>query len=158
MSKWSKKRKIWTAVAILVVILAGVYIYIATEKYAGTKSIKADFTADARTLLLEFRNDLATANKKYSDQILLVKGVVTALEEADSASVNVKMQPEGSEDYLIFAFQEQYLDEAKTLKIGDSISVKASSSGASYSEILDAYMVPFKRSTLDENYTQKPGK
>ena len=151
---WSTRKKVLVTIAALVIVFAAVYIYIATETYSGTKSIKADYELNAVELLQEFRTENAATNQKYADKIILVRGVVTALEEADSASVNIKIEPAGAGGYLIFAFQEQYLAEARTVRVGDSIAVKGSSSGSSYSEILDTYMVPFKRSTLVENYSQ----
>jgi len=50
--------------------------------------------------------------------------------------------------YLIFAFQEQHMTEAKKIKRGDDIVIKGSCSDGVYSEILGTYFISFKRSTV----------
>jgi hypothetical protein len=90
------------------------------------------------------------ANKKYREKIITVSGRVSELEAPDSSSVNVKFVDTTTGDYAIFAFQEQHLAEAKSLKAGDSVSIKASCSGSSYSETFDLYYMPFKRSALNK--------
>jgi hypothetical protein len=111
---------------------------------------KAAFTVNAVDFIREFRTDDSAANLKYSEKIVIVNGRVSELESPDSATVNVKIIDAVTGDYAIFAFQEQHLPEAKTLKTGDSISIKGSCSGVSYSEILDLYYIPFKRSALNK--------
>lgn len=152
--KWSTKKKILVAVGVIVVALAGIYIYFATQKYAGTKSVKEDFTINAIDLIREFRINDSVANAKYSDKIIIVKGTVSELESPDSSSVNIKFIDAETGDYIIVAFQEQYLQEAKTVNVGDSIAIKGSSSGSSFSEIMEVYTIPFKRGTLHANYSK----
>lgn len=135
---------------VLAVIGAGIYWYIATEKFSDTKDRKAAFTVDAIDFIREFRKDDSVANKKYRERIITVNGRVSELEAPDSSTVNVKFVDTTTGDYTIFAFQEQHLAEAKSLKKGDSISIKGSCSGVSYSEILDLYYIPFKRSALNK--------
>lgn len=148
--KKSRSKKIWLTVLALAVIGAGVYWYIATEKFTATKERKAAFTVNAIDFIQEFRKDDSAANKKYRDKIITVNGTVSSLESPDTATVNIKFIDPATGDYAIFAFQEQYLQEAKSVKVGDSISVKGSCSGVSFSEILDTYYIPFKRSTLNK--------
>jgi uncharacterized membrane protein len=145
---WLKKLMI--AGLILAVIAAGIYWYVATEKFSDTKDRKAAFTVNAVEFIREFRREDSTANKKYREKIVTVNGRVSELESPDSATINVKMIDTTTGDYAIFAFQEQHLAEAKSLQKGDSISIKGSCSGLSYSEILDLYYIPFKRSTLNK--------
>lgn len=152
--KWSTKKKILAALGAVIVILAGIYIYVATEKYAGSKSVKEDYAVNALDLIREFRENETAAKAKYTDKMLLVHGTVSELESPDTASVNVKFVDPETGDYLIFAFQDQYLAESKTIREGDSISVKGNSSGSSFSQILEIYSIPFKRSTLVANHSK----
>jgi hypothetical protein len=138
------------AVLILAVIAAGIYWYVATEKFSDTKDRKAAFTVSAVDFIREFRLDDSAANRKYRERIVALNGRISELESPDSATVNVKFVDPDTGDYAIFAFQEQHLAEARTLKTGDSISIKGSCSGVSYSEILDLYYIPFKRSALNK--------
>jgi len=74
---------------------------------------------------------------------------VSAIEAADT-TLNIKFIDPVSTSYAIFAFQQQHQMEAKTIKVGDSISIKGSCSGGIYSEILDATAITFKRATLNK--------
>ncbi len=134
---------------ILAIIGAGIYWYVATEKFADTKDRKAAFTVNAMDFIKEFEKDDKAANKKYSDQIIVVNGRVSEIEPADT-TINIKFIDTTTSSYIIFAFQEQHLAEAKTVKIGDSISIKGSCSGGIQSEILGNEAITFKRCTLDK--------
>ena len=139
---------------ISILILAGtgaaIYWYIATEKFADTKDREAAFTVNAIDFIREFRKDDSVSNKKYREKIISVNGRVSELESPDSATVNIKFIDTTTGDYTIFAFQEQYLSEAKSVKVGDSVSVKGSCSGSIYSNLLDAYNIGFIRCTLNK--------
>ncbi|MGZ8557622.1 MAG: OB-fold protein [Chitinophagaceae bacterium] len=147
-SSWLKRLLI--SVLLLAGIGAGIYWYIATEKFADTKEREAAFTVNAIDFIREFRKDDSVSNKKYRDKIISVNGTVSELESPDSATVNIKFIDTTTGDYTIFAFQEQYLSEAKSVKVGDSVSVKGSCSGSIYSNLLDAYNIGFIRCTLNK--------
>ena len=150
----NKKRPWLKRLLISVLILAGIgaaiYWYIATEKFADTKDRESAFTVNAIDFIREFRKDDSVSNKKYREKIISVNGRVTELESPDSASVNIKFIDTITGDYIIFAFQEQYLSEAKSVKVGDSVTVKGSCSGSIYSNLLDAYNIGFIRCTLNK--------
>jgi len=152
-----KRKKSWIkwilmCILVVVVILAGVYWYVATDKFSDTKTKKADYTLNALEFIHEFQQNLKTANEKYTNKIIALNGRVSEVEAADT-TLNVKFIDPATSSYTIFAFQQQHLDEAKDLKAGDSISIKGSCSGGIYSEILDASSISFKRSTLINRYT-----
>ena len=145
---WQKRLLI--SILILAGIGAAIYWYIATEKFADTKDREAAFTVNAIDFIREFRKDDSVSNKKYREKIISVNGRVSELESPDSATVNIKFIDTTTGDYTIFAFQEQYLSEAKSVKVGDSVSVKGSCSGSIYSDLLDAYNIGFIRCTLNK--------
>jgi type II secretory pathway pseudopilin PulG len=152
MSQQKKKswlKRILIGVLVLVGILGGIYWYVATEKQPDTKEEKADYTLSALDFIHEFQKDIKTANEKYSDKIVVLNGRVSAVEAADT-TLNIKFIDPTTASYAIFAFQQQHLAEAKTVKSGDSISIKGSCSGGIYSEILDATSINFKWSTLNK--------
>ena len=151
----SKTKRPWQKILLIsILILAGIgaaiYWYIATEKFADTKDREAAFTVNAIDFIREFRKDDSVSNKKYREKIITVNGRVSELESPDSATVNIKFIDTTTGDYTIFAFQEQYLSEAKSVKVGDSVSVKGSCSGSIYSDLLDAYNIGFIRCTLNK--------
>ncbi|HKO80447.1 MAG TPA: hypothetical protein VJU78_08635 [Chitinophagaceae bacterium] len=148
--KRSWLKKILVTGLILAVIGGGIYWYIATEKFAATKDRKAAFTVNAIDFIREFRKDDSASNRKYAKKIISVNGIISDLESPDSATINIKFIDTTTSDYIIFAFQEQYLAEAKSVKIGDSVSVKGACTGSIYSDLLDAYNIGFIRSTLNK--------
>jgi type II secretory pathway pseudopilin PulG len=142
-------KKILIAVLAIVVILAGVYWYVATEKFSDTKDREAAYTLNALDFIREFQQNANAANEKYSDKIITLNGRVSQIESADT-TLNIKFIDPATASYAIFAFQQQHLAEARTIKVGDSISIKGSCSGGIYSTILDATAITFKRSTLNK--------
>jgi hypothetical protein len=149
-----KKKKPWLkriliAVVAIVIVLAGVYWYVATEKFSDTKGIKADYTLNALDFILEFQQNLKAANEKYTDKIVVLNGIVSGVEAADT-TFNIKIIEPVTSSYIIFAFQQQHPGEAKSVEPGDSISIKGSCSGGIYSEILEVTAINFKRSTLNK--------
>ncbi|PZR29587.1 MAG: hypothetical protein DI535_02410 [Citrobacter freundii] len=147
-SPW-KKRILWS-ILILVVVLAAIYIYFATQKFDDTNEVKADYTVEFPAFIQEFLKSDSAANAKYRDKIIVVNGTISAVEPADSATTNVKFVDTTTGSYVIFAFQEQHAAEAKKLKEGEAVSIKGSCSGGTFSEILGVEKVDFKRSALNK--------
>lgn len=145
--KWIKK--IIPLGVFLLLVMAGIIWYVFAQKFEDTSVTKPDFTVNGLELLKEFRNADKAANKKYAEKIVSVNGRVSEIESVDSV-LNVKISDTATGDYLIFAFQRQDLPEVKKLKEGDSISIKGSCSGGTYSEILETEYVSFKRCTLNK--------
>jgi hypothetical protein len=131
------------------VVLAGIYWIVVTEKFADTKKRKADYTVNAMDFVREFEGNISEANKKYTDKIITLNGRVSETEAADT-TFNIKFINPSTASYAIFAFQQQHLEEARTVKAGDSISIKGSCSGSIYSEILKTTVISFKRATLNK--------
>ena len=131
----------------LLIIGVIVYFYYANMEYEDTAALKADYKVEAIPFIREFEKDHKAANNKYAEKIIAVTGVITAKEAADT-TINIKIADTSTGSYLIFAFQEQHLDEAKQLNEGESVTIKGSCSDGVYSEILRSYFVSFKRSTV----------
>lgn len=152
MGEVKRKRSPWikrVLIAGLVLLMAGaVAIYfIFTEKFTDTAKRDAAFTVNAMDFLHEFQNSDSLANIKYREQIITVRGRVTETEAADT-TINIKIIDTATSAYIIFAFQQQHLAEAKQLKAGDSVSIKGSCSGGTYSDILETEFVTFKRCAI----------
>lgn len=141
----NKRHKKWM-LAFFVLLLAGggVIWYLFTLKYDDTTTVKADFTVNAIGFIKEFKQDMTAANKKYSEKIIVVNGNVSAIETADT-TVNIKMIDTTNGAYIIFAFQQQHLQEAKAMKEGEAVSIKGSCSNGAFSNILEAEYITFKR-------------
>ncbi|MBN8666240.1 MAG: hypothetical protein J0M30_01975 [Chitinophagales bacterium] len=132
---------------LLLLIGAGIYWYIATDTFSDTKGRKAEFSVKADDFLKEYQTDSKQANLKYTEKIVEVSGIVSATEAADS-SINIKIADTTTGSYVIFAFQDKDMDEARSVKAGDLVTIKGSCSGGVYSSILETWAITFKRSTL----------
>lgn len=140
-------KKLLIAGTVLLIAVTAVIWYVFTLKFDDTSKTKADFVIDSKELIREFEKDNKLANQKYTEKILEVKGVVTAVEKADS-SVNIKMADSTTGSYAIFAFQDQSMADAKQVKAGESIVIRGSCSGGVYSEILETNFISFKRCAI----------
>lgn len=143
-------RSLLIAGGILLLSGVAVYVYNATLTHPDTADLKAEYSFEAISFIKEFENDQQAANKKFAEKIIAINGVVTATETADT-TINIKMEDSTSGSYIIFAFQDGHLDEAKTINPGDKVTIKGSCSDGIYSEILGSYFISFKRSTISDN-------
>ena len=144
----SRKKSFLIALPILIAIGIGAAWYIFTKTFTDTAIEKAVFTVNAISFIKEFETDIATSNKKYAEQIIIVNGRIAAIENADT-TVNIKMSDNATGSYAIFAFQAKDMGRVKQLKEGDSVSVKGSCSGGSYSDILKMHFINFKRCVIN---------
>ncbi len=146
-------KKILIVKLVLLLAAGGFAWYAFTKGFDDTAAIEADFTVNATSFLNEFKlNDALNeaANKKYSEKIITVNGRVSAVESADT-TLNLKIEnPDGA--YIAFAFQQKDQAAVKQVKAGDSVSIKGSCNGASFSSILGVPYVTFKRSSLNKRY------
>jgi hypothetical protein len=154
MTEIKRKRKPWLkriiiAAVIVIAALGGIYWYVATEKFADTSSRKAVYTVNAIDFLHEFEKDNASANAKYTEKIITVNGIVSEVEAADT-TMNIIFRDTLSQSYAIFAFQEQHLAEAKSIKAGDPVSIKGSCSGGVFSPRRKITVISFKRCALNK--------
>jgi tRNA_anti-like len=146
----TKRYKIWLlALGLVLLAGAGVIWYLYALKYDDTATIKADYTVNALDFINEFKQDMAAANKKYSEKIIVVNGMVSAIEMADTTA-NIKMVDTTNGAYIIFAFQQQHLNDAKAIRQGEQVSMKGSCSNGAFSSILETEYITFKRCALNK--------
>lgn len=138
-------------ITLIVLLLAGAaaIYYLFNLKHDDTADVKADYTVNAPAFIQEFQQDMAGANKKYSEKIIVVNGIVSAIEAADTTA-NIKITDTATGAYIIFAFQQQHLQEAKQMKAGDRVSIKGSCSNGAFSNILDTEYITFKRCAVNK--------
>ena len=144
-----RRYKKWL-VSFTVLLLAAVVViwYLYTLKYDDTATVKTDYTVNAGDFIKEFQKDISTANKKYSEKIIVVNGIVSAIEMADTTA-NIKMSDSTNGAYIIFAFQQQHVNEAKAMKEGEQVSIKGSCSNGAFSSILETEYITFKRCAVN---------
>ncbi len=151
-TKSSKTRKNFIiGFLLLIVIAVGVYWFLISEKFGDTSGKKADFSVSANDFLTEFGNNLEAANTKYKDKYVSVSGRVTETDATAAGEVNVKFS-DTTGNYIIFAFQDQDIDDAQKLKTGDSVTIKANFSQGIKSDILETTSISFKRATVSAQH------
>ena len=145
--KWLKR----VLLAGLVILIAGSVLvwYTFTERFTDTSERDAAFTVHAIPFIQEFNKNDSLANLKYSEKIIVVNGIVSEIETADTTT-NIKMTDTASGSYIIFAFQKENQVEAKKIKPGDNISIKGSCSNGIYSNILEMESITFKRCIINK--------
>ena len=148
-AKSSRQKKIGIAGLVALLIGGGAAWYLFTQKFEDTATTKADYTVQAKALIDEFRKNDSAANKKYTEKIITVSGMVSAIEPADT-TLNVKMSDTTNGSYIIFAFQPQDFASVKKITKGNNVSIKGSCSGGAYSEILETEFISFKRCSLNK--------
>ena len=144
-------KKILITAGVLLVISLGLGWYIFNDKFEDTAAAKADYTLNAQDFINEFKSNgsiNAATNKKYAEKIITINGRVSAVEAADTTT-NLKIEnADGS--YIAFAFQQKDQATVKLVKTGDSVSIKGSCNGASFSSILGVPYATFKRCSLNK--------
>ena len=119
------------------------------ETFSSTSNEKPAYTVNANELIQEFISSDSTANKKYTDKIIVVNGRISELEAADS-TINVKFTDSTTGSYAIFDFQAADVAAVKKMAVGDSVSIKASCSGGIFSRLRQATVINFKRSAINK--------
>ena len=147
--KYSWVKKILIGGSLFLIASAFVLWYIFTATFSDTVNKKSDFTFNTIDLIHEFQKNDTIANKKYAEEIIIVNGRISELEYADT-TINIKISDTTTDAYIIFAFQQQHLNETKQLIVGNLISIKGSCSGGAYSKILGTEFVTFKRCAINK--------
>ena len=141
-------KKLLLAGLVIFVIVSGIAWYLFTKTFSDTAALNADYTVNAPDFIREFKQSDSAANKKYSEKIITVRGTISSIEGADT-TLNIRMDDKDG-SYVIFAFQAGEIEKVKKLNRGDSISVKGSCSGGTYSDILETEFISFKRCALNK--------
>jgi hypothetical protein len=144
-------KKLFIIGTILFVALGIAVWFIFTQKFEDTTKQEAAYTLNAMDFIKEFQISDSLSNKKYAEKIITINGRVSETEAANT-TINIKMMDTLTDAYIIFAFQQQDLKAAKQLKEGDSISIKGSCSGGTYSEILETQFITFKRCAVIKQF------
>lgn len=119
------------------------------ETFTSTDDIKADYSLSADDLLKEFVLNDTTANKKYTEKILLVSGAVSAIDIAADSTATIRFE-DSAGSYAIFSLEKNQTDKIKNIKAGDIVTVKGVCSGSIFSDILGTTSISFKRSILNK--------
>ena len=124
----SRKRLVVIIIAVL--IISGGY-YAWSEYNRGVKdlgSVDADMSADAALLIKDFTANEGTANKKYQDKIVAVKGMIKGIEKIDN-TFTIVMGDTTDMSSVRCLVDSTHVEGVSKLKRGSIITIKGALTG-----------------------------
>jgi hypothetical protein len=85
----SKKRIIIGGIVVVILVVAAYAWYQYNRTVQGLHDVRADYSVNATALINEFVSNEDSANKKYQNRILAVKGMVKNIEPGEGAGTIV---------------------------------------------------------------------
>ena len=113
----------------LLVIAAGIGLYMYNKPHADLHASEADFKLKAAELLETFSNNETDANAKYLNKIVEVSGVVVEKEVTETGDVIVFLKEPGEMFGVSCAFVPEQQAEAESLQTGEQTTIKGVCTG-----------------------------
>lgn len=114
-------------VIVLVLFLLFLKLYIFRNSDTSVSSRKADVELNAGELMKSFETDEQSANTKYLNKIIMVKGIVDNITDTKN-DITVYLKEKGNTGGVMCSFSKfEYKHEA--LKIGDTAKIKGVCNG-----------------------------
>lgn len=127
-----KRKVIW----LLGLIIVATAIYGIIEYTRGKKDLKLErpeLSFDAIDLILLFETDVVSANKKFTDKIISVKGVLSSIDARENPVMLFMKHPE-RESSVKFSMDSLYASELNKIIVGETLMIKGVCAGG---EVLD---------------------
>ena len=122
---------------LIIVVAGGIYAY---REYTRTnedlKGVKAVASVTATDLIRTFESDSAKANTQYLDKAIAVSDKIKAIER-DNNSATVVLGEESSMSSVRCSMDSSYLEEIKSLKVGQQVTIKGVCTGFHQNEIAE---------------------
>ncbi len=117
------------AIAVLLVLAAFLFVKFYIFKKADTSVVskKADIVMEAGDLVKSFETDEKSANVKYLNKIIVVKGEVDNITDT-KADITVYIKQKGKTSGIMCSFDRTEF-QRNVVKIGDQVSIKGICSG-----------------------------
>lgn len=115
----------------IMVIIAAVAVYSYRELYRTNqdlRDVKAEVQIDAVTLLGEFSADEITADKKYRNKIIAVRGMVKGIDSLDN-HYSIAMGDTNQLSSVRFSMDSSFVPESSNVRRGRVITVKGAITG-----------------------------
>lgn len=119
---------LWISILLASIVIVLGYQYY-NKPHKQVKAIKPTFHLTSNSLHQLYEEDEEISNNRFLDQVLEVAGVVDDIYFHDKNSVNIMLQT-GSEFSGVSCYLERnQLDQAKSVKKGDHITIKGICTG-----------------------------
>jgi len=117
-------KKIIFSLILIGAIGGGIGFYMFNKPLQSTSKMKTDFTLSAVDLLQQFEEDEASANTKYLDKVIEVKGSVQKIEKKDK-NITVYLDAESLMSSVIFQLE----NDETTIQKGEEVTLKGICTG-----------------------------
>ncbi len=133
-NKEISNKKNWLKIVLLIglagLVIGGAVIYYMWNKpHRNIAAAEADFVISAADLLHEFERDETTANQKYLDKVIAVRGDVTGIETTPDGTINITLHTGNEMSAVICGMLPDEKEKAAKLQEGDNITVKGLCTG-----------------------------
>jgi len=121
------RKKYFIIIAIIVLIVAAWVYHLFTANRPGLAGVNADISINAVDLYNQFQSDENTADKKYLDKVIEIKGTITDIQQTDTTlSIELKGADMGG---INCGIASDGYDKALSFKKEATITVKGRCSG-----------------------------
>lgn len=116
-------------ISVVLVLFAGIFIWkwVFKEQDLSVGAQKADVTLSSDMLVKEFETNENSANAKYVNKIVDIKGTIEAIAENDK-ELTVTLKKAGDTGGVVCSFNKPVMDKS-LFKVGSLISIKGICSG-----------------------------
>lgn len=129
-----KKYIIVIVVLLLLGLLGGTYMF--NKPLENISTMKTDFQMDASSLLAAFEENETSANTKFLDKVIEIKGIVQKSENKDGKHT-IYIDADNAMSGVIFQLE----DAEEGIKVGDEITLKGICTGY----LMDVVLVRAKK-------------
>lgn len=128
-------------IAIIVLILAGSYLYI---RYIPDKNIAkqtSDFSISSSNLVKEYESNPSSSDKKYIDRVIEVTGIIAEISTDQNNSIVFILRDNELSAGVLCTLNEIATKKAKHYKKGDKINIKGTCSGMLFEVVLNKCII-----------------
>ena len=129
-------RKFIIGSALLLLVLAGVMLYMNYDFRAGIAREEPDYVIDARTLFAEYDADEDAANQKYLGKTIEVSGDINHIDKTTDP-VTISLEAGAVMGNLVCELSKTVEVDVTGIEEGEKITIKGSCSG----KLLDVILV-----------------
>lgn len=138
------KKYLWIFVLAAIITIGALFYGIKefTRTHKSLDDMKPVASLTVGELLNAFSQDESATTAMYSEKVLEVKGLVSEIEiDEEDGSIDVYLEDELTEGNIICEISETSYDKAKSLKLGDMVSIKGVCAGYMEDEILGSDVI-----------------
>ncbi len=111
------------------------------RKVRDLANVRAQVTMQANELIAAFEQNEVTANAKYLDKIIAVKGIVKKVEEDERGYISFILGDEGSMSSVRCSMDSVHVKDIVHVKDGADVTIKGACTGFNADELLGSDVI-----------------